>query len=168
MDEKKTITTSSYSYFFFVYFSTLILKMQSNVQQYYPSFYTFYESYFFPGQTPVPPRSGTWILDLSHDPIWAIWLAEVRKFHQHHDRIFIYGCVLDVMELHSMGYSDNRFHNFSDADTTISGNRKQNSMGYCCPEGTCVISVYPRRHKKVLMTKIYVQCQQCSMSMSSL
>ena len=37
--------------------------------------------------TPVPPRSGTWILDLSHDPIWAIWLAEVRKFHQHHDRI---------------------------------------------------------------------------------
>ena len=42
---------------------------------------------FFPGQTPVPPRSGTWILDLSHDPIWAIWLAEVRKFHQHHDRI---------------------------------------------------------------------------------
>ena len=42
---------------------------------------------FFPGQTPVPPRSGTWILDLSHDPIWAIWLAEVNKFHQHHDRI---------------------------------------------------------------------------------
>ena len=42
---------------------------------------------FFPGQTPVPPRSGTWILDLSHDPIWAIWSAEVRKFHQHHDRI---------------------------------------------------------------------------------
>ena len=42
---------------------------------------------FFPGQTPVPSRSGTWILDLSHDLIWAIWLAEVWKFHQHHDRI---------------------------------------------------------------------------------
>ena len=42
---------------------------------------------FLPGHTPVPPRSGTWILDLSHDPIWAIWLAEVRKFHQHHDRL---------------------------------------------------------------------------------
>ena len=61
--------------------------MQSNIQQCYPSFYTFYESHFFPGQTPVPPRSGTCIPDLSHDPIWAIWLAEVRKFHQHHDRI---------------------------------------------------------------------------------
>ena len=61
--------------------------MQSNIQLCYPSFYTFYESQFFPGQTPVPPRSGTWILDLSHDPNWAIWLAEVRKFHQHHDRI---------------------------------------------------------------------------------
>ena len=50
-------------------------------------FYTFYESYFFPGQTPVPPRSWLWILDLSHDPFWAIWLAEVTKSHQHHDRI---------------------------------------------------------------------------------
>ena len=67
--------------------------MQSNTKQYYPSFYTFYESYFFPGQTPVPPRSGTWILDLSHDPIWAIWLAEVRKFHQHHDRINHWGLI---------------------------------------------------------------------------
>ena len=36
--------------------------MQSNIQQYYPSFYTFYESHFFPGQTPVPPRSGTCII----------------------------------------------------------------------------------------------------------
>ena len=61
--------------------------MQSNIQQYYPRFDTFYESHFSPGQTPVPPRSGTCIPDLSHDPIWAIWLAEVRKFHQHHDRI---------------------------------------------------------------------------------
>ena len=50
-------------------------------------FYTFYESYFFPGQTPVPPRLWLWILDLSHDPFWAIWLAEVTKSHQHHDRI---------------------------------------------------------------------------------
>ena len=50
-------------------------------------FYTFYESYFFPGQTPVPPRSWLWILDLSHDPFWAIWLAEVTKSHQHHDRM---------------------------------------------------------------------------------
>ena len=50
-------------------------------------FYTFYESYFFPGQTPVPPRSWLWILDLLHDPFWAIWLAEVTKSHQHHDRI---------------------------------------------------------------------------------
>ena len=53
-------------------------------------FYTFYESYFFPGQTPVPPRSWLWILDLSHDPFWAIWLAEVTKSHQHHDRIVAY------------------------------------------------------------------------------
>ena len=47
---------------------------------------------FFPGQTPVPPRSGTWILDLSHDPILAIWLAEIRKFHQNHERI-VYWCI---------------------------------------------------------------------------
>ena len=52
--------------------------------------YTFHESYFFPGQTPVPPRSWLWILDLSHDPFWAIWLAEVTKSHQHHDRITHY------------------------------------------------------------------------------
>ena len=64
--------------------------MQSNIQHYYPNFYTFYEGHFFPGQTPVPLRSGTCIPDLSHDPIWAIWLAEVRKFHQHHDRISNY------------------------------------------------------------------------------
>ena len=58
------------------------------MQQYYPSFYTFFLwKPFFPGQTPVPRRSGPWILDLSHDPIWAIWLAEVRKFHQHHDKM---------------------------------------------------------------------------------
>ena len=41
----------------------------------------------FPGSDTRPTRSGTWILDLSHHQIWAIWLAEVRKFHQHPDRI---------------------------------------------------------------------------------
>ena len=79
---KRTITIPSYSYFLFVYSFTMNLKMQSK------SFLHFLWKPFFPGQTPVPSRSGTWILDLSHDPIWAIWLAEVRKFHQHHDGIF--------------------------------------------------------------------------------
>ena len=57
--------------------------MDSNIIQ----VFTLFMKAIFPGQTPVPPRLGTWILDLSHDPIWGIWLAEVRKFHQHHDRI---------------------------------------------------------------------------------
>ena len=39
----------------------------------------------FPGSDTRPTQVGD--LDLSHDPIWVIWLAEVRKFHQHHDRI---------------------------------------------------------------------------------
>ena len=86
---KKTITIPSYAYFSFVYFLTLILKMQSNLQQYYPSFYTFMKA-IFPGSDTVPPKSGTWILDLSHDPIWAIWFAVVRQFHQHHDRIALH------------------------------------------------------------------------------
>ena len=47
---------------------------------------------FFPGQTPVPPRSWLWILDLSHDPFWAIWLAEVTKSHRHHDRMVHHSC----------------------------------------------------------------------------
>ena len=58
------------------------------IQQYYP-FFAFLSKLFFPGQTPVPPRSGTWILDLAHDPIWAIWLAEVSKFQQRYDRIVL-------------------------------------------------------------------------------
>ena len=37
----------------------------------------------FPGSDTRPTQVG----DLSRDQIWAIWLAEVRKFHQHHDRI---------------------------------------------------------------------------------
>ena len=62
---------------------------------------------FFPGQTPVPPRSGTWILDLSHDPIWAIWLAEVRKFQQHQDRIsnHIHYKVLDEITYPSLNFN---------------------------------------------------------------
>ena len=69
--------------------------MQSNIQQYYPSFHTFYESHFSQVR-PVPHRSGTWILDLSHDPIWAIRLAEVRKFHQHHDRMYLQNSSLSL------------------------------------------------------------------------
>ena len=53
--------------FFFDCFFTLILKMQSNTQQYH-RFYAVYKTYF---------SSGTWILDLSHDQIWANWLADV-------------------------------------------------------------------------------------------
>ena len=44
----------------------------------------------FPRSDTCPIQAGTWILDLSHDPIWAIWLVEVSKFHQHHDRIVHY------------------------------------------------------------------------------
>ena len=38
----------------------------------------------FPGQTPVPPRSRTWILDQLHGR--SDWLGS-KQFHQHHDRI---------------------------------------------------------------------------------
>ena len=73
--------------FYLLIFSHWFLKSNQISSGIIFFFYTFYESYFFPGQTPVPPRSWMWILDLSHDPFWAIWLAEVTKSHQHHDRI---------------------------------------------------------------------------------
>ena len=73
--------------FYLLIFSHWFLKSNQISSGIIWFFYTFYESYFFPGQTPVPPRSWLWILDLSHDPFWAIWLAEVTKSHQHHDRI---------------------------------------------------------------------------------
>ena len=61
--------------FYLLIFSLWFLKVTTpHIQWCYLNFfYTFYESYFFPGQTPVPPRSWLWILDLSHDPFWAIW-----------------------------------------------------------------------------------------------
>ena len=73
--------------FYLLIFSHCFLKSNQISSGIIKFFYIFYESYFFPGQTPVPPRSWLWILDLSHDPFWAIWLAEVTKSHQHHDRI---------------------------------------------------------------------------------
>ena len=76
--------------FYLLIFSHWFLKsnqISSGIIILFNFFYTSYESYFFPGQTPVPPRSWLRILDLSHDPFWAIWLAEVTKSHQHHDRI---------------------------------------------------------------------------------
>ena len=89
------ITVSSYSYFLFVYFLHFDFKDSIKYTAIYLfKFLHFLWKTFFPGQTPVPPRSVTWILDLSHDPIWAIWLAEVRKFHQHHDRILDYVCFM--------------------------------------------------------------------------
>ena len=42
-------------------------------------------SHFFPGSDTRTTQVED--MDPWHDPIWAIWLAEVRKFHQHHDRI---------------------------------------------------------------------------------
>ena len=65
-----------YSYLSFVYFFTLKCNKQySNIIQ----FFTLFTKSIFPGQTPVPPRPGIWILDLSHDSIGAIWLAEVSN-----------------------------------------------------------------------------------------
>ena len=40
----------------------------------------------FPGSGTVPPRSWTGVLDLLNDLIWAIWLPDIHKFHQHHRR----------------------------------------------------------------------------------
>ena len=50
-------------------------------------FFPHFMKVIFPGSDTRPIQVGTWILDLSHDPIWAIWLAEVNKFHQLCDRI---------------------------------------------------------------------------------
>ena len=44
--EIKTVIMSSYSYFLFVYFFTLILRMYLYIQQYHPSFYISYKNYF--------------------------------------------------------------------------------------------------------------------------
>ena len=44
--------------FFICSFLTLILKMQSNIRQYYPSFYTFYESHFSRVRHPSHPCRG--------------------------------------------------------------------------------------------------------------
>ena len=49
-------------------------------------FYMLYGTYL----SRVGPRLETWILDLPHDPIWAIWLAVFSKFHQHNDKTFNY------------------------------------------------------------------------------
>ena len=70
-------------FFLFVYFFTLILKDVIHYIAILSKFLHFLWKPFFPGQ-------GTWILDMSHDPNWVIWLAEVRKVHQHHDRISNY------------------------------------------------------------------------------
>ena len=50
-------------------------------------FFPHFMKVIFRGSDTRPIQVGTWILDLSHDPIWAIWLAEVNKFHQLCDRI---------------------------------------------------------------------------------
>ena len=57
------------------------------MQQYYPSFYTFLWKPFFPGSDTRPTQVG------AMDPWPVTWpnlsdLIEVRKFHQHHDKIF--------------------------------------------------------------------------------
>ena len=51
----------------------------------------FYESYF--------PESDTrhMILDLSYDPIWAIWLYEVSKYH--HQLGWMIEYLIDIGEM---------------------------------------------------------------------
>ena len=44
----------------------------------------------FPGSDIRPTQVEDIVFDLSHDPIWAIQLAGVSKFHQQHDRINLY------------------------------------------------------------------------------
>ena len=87
---RTTIKSNHYVQVFislFVYCLLWVWKC-NQTYSYIIQFCTLFMKPIFPGrQTPVPPRSGTWIVDLSHDPIWAIWLAEASKFHQHHDRM---------------------------------------------------------------------------------
>ena len=65
--------------------------------------------------TVMSPRSGTRILDQSHDPIWAIWLAEVSKFHQYHDRISFQAHVPRIYDSYSFisQYNICKFHRWS-------------------------------------------------------
>ena len=55
---KKNISYLAIHIFLFIYIFTLILKMQSNVLQYYPSFYAFYESHFSQVRHPSHPGRG--------------------------------------------------------------------------------------------------------------
>ena len=74
-------------YIFICLFFHFDLKKLIKYTAILPKFFTLFMKAIFPVLTLVLLRSGTWTLDLSHDPIWAIWLAEIGKFHQHHDRI---------------------------------------------------------------------------------
>ena len=51
----------------------------------YPAIFMF--TFFYERYSPVSDTRLTGILDLSHDTIWAIWLARVSKLHQRHDRM---------------------------------------------------------------------------------
>ena len=103
-----------YSYF---YFDLKMIK--------YPVvlsiFYTFYESHFFPGKTPVPPRSRTGILNFSHEPMWVTCLTGVSKFN-HRDRIVVFSSTSHYIN-QKLNYSQHdpveieRFRNLTISDT---------------------------------------------------